>query len=229
MLSSYTQRFLGKNPNFITNRNFSTAPQSGNAYVRFAKTYPFANNVIIATLKTMAADMIAQMGVERKTLNEIDWKRQFVFMLFGALYLGGFQYWYQINIFAKVFPNMGRFCSQTWAQKLKDGPGLRQLAGQVALDNAVLVSLYLPVFYSLKACVFVGGTNPIKWVTEGLGNLRSNWASDAYQITRLWIPLDFLCFSVPLYLRLPIRHIFSFVWTAYFSLLRGANKSKKEK
>ena len=56
----------------------------------FAKTYPFANNVIIATAKTVAADLIAQMGVEQKSFSEIDWKRTFVFMLFGSLYLGGF-------------------------------------------------------------------------------------------------------------------------------------------
>ena len=81
----------------------------------FAKTYPFANNVIIATAKTVAADLIAQMGVEQKKLSEADWKRTFVFMLFGSLYLGGFQYWYQINLFQRFFPNMGKYASQTWS------------------------------------------------------------------------------------------------------------------
>ena len=73
------------------------------------------NNVAIATLKTVAADLIAQIGIEKKSLSEVDWKRTFVFMLFGAIYLGGFQYFYQINVFQRVFPNMGKYASQTWS------------------------------------------------------------------------------------------------------------------
>ena len=78
-------------------------------YVVFAKTYPFLNNIFIATLKTQAADLVTQTAVEGKSFSEIDWKRNFVFMLFGCFYLGGFQYLYQINVFQRLFPNMGRF------------------------------------------------------------------------------------------------------------------------
>lgn len=33
------------------------------------------NNLIIATLKTSAADLVAQCVIERKSLKEVDWKR----------------------------------------------------------------------------------------------------------------------------------------------------------
>ena len=82
-------------------------------------------------------------------------------MLFGSIYLGGFQYLYQINVFSKIFPNMAKFAEQTWKQKLADKAGLKSLVGQVALDVSVLLSVYLPVFYVLKASVFTGGTDPV--------------------------------------------------------------------
>ena len=193
-------------------------------YVVFAKTYPFLNNVFIATIKTQAADLTTQMGVEGKSFSEIDWRRNIVFMLFGCLYLGGFQYLYQINIFQRIFPNMARFTEQTWRQKLADKAGLKSLVGQVALDNSVLATVYIPTFYVLKSFIFTGSTDVTTIFKTAFTNLKQNWARDAFVQCRLWIPLDFLCFSIPLYLRLPVRHVLSFFWTAYFSFLRGANK-----
>ena len=38
------------------------APAAGFSYVGFAKAYPFANNVLIATCKTSAADLVAPAG-----------------------------------------------------------------------------------------------------------------------------------------------------------------------
>ena len=66
--------------------------------------------------------------------------------------------------------------------------------------------------------------DPSAWVRTGLGNYSTNIAKDGYDIVRVWAPADLICFSVPLYLRLPIRHIVSFVWTAYLSFVRGGAK-----
>lgn len=40
---------------------------------------------------------MTQMVVERKELHEVDWVRNGVFVVFGAVYLGGFQYWLQVR------------------------------------------------------------------------------------------------------------------------------------
>lgn len=69
----------------------------GFSYLAFAKAYPFTNNVLIATVKTSAADLVAQCVIERKPVTQIDWQRNLVFCLFGAVYLGAFQYWYQVH------------------------------------------------------------------------------------------------------------------------------------
>ena len=60
----------------------------------WAKENPFLFQLGVATVKTSAADLVAQMVAERKSLKEVDWKRNAIFVVFGFAYLGGFQYWY---------------------------------------------------------------------------------------------------------------------------------------
>ncbi|CAE6937313.1 unnamed protein product [Symbiodinium sp. CCMP2592] len=203
------------------------AAEAGEArwsYVAFAKSFPFTNNLLIATMKTSAADLVAQCVIEQKPLNEVDWKRNMVFCLFGAVYLGAFQYWYQVNVFKRMFPGVEKFTEQPWAAKLRDGPGLLALAGQTALDLGMLTFVYLPTFYVFKAGVFSTAWDASEWVKGGIGSYTRNWNKDVFDVFRVWGPADLVCFSVPLWLRLPVRHVVSFVWTAYLSFARGANK-----
>jgi len=200
----------------------AAAASGGFSYVAFAKANPVANNLIIATIKTGAADLMAQMVIERKPFNEVDWQRNFVFCLFGAAYLGMFQYWYQVNIFKRIFPSVERFTNQSWAAKLQDGPGLVALGGQIGLDLGMLCFVYLPAFYTFKAAVFSSTYDVTEWVKTGTTSYTKNFQKDAYDVIRVWGPADVCCFSVPLYLRLPVRHIVSFVWTVYLSFVRGS-------
>jgi hypothetical protein len=196
-------------------------PKGGISYAAFAKEFPFANNVIIATLKTSAADLVAQCVIEQKSIFDVDWKRNAVFCLFGAAYLGGFQYFYQVNVFKRIFSDAERFTKLPWAAKLSDTKGLGQLAGQIVADLTVMVFVYLPTFYVFKGFVFGSTWSPQDWVSDGLGNYTKNWNKDVYDVLRVWGPTDVVCFSVPMYLRLPVRHIVSFIWTAYLSFMRG--------
>jgi len=195
---------------------------SGFSYGKFAREYPFANNVAIATTKTAAADLLAQLVIAQTPLDAVDWQRSLLFCTFGAAYLGGFQYLYQVQVFKKLF-DVDSFTSQPWADKLRDGPGLRALAAQTALDLTVLTVIYLPTFYIFKAGVFSGSLDPAVWASSGLESYTANFAKDEFDLIRVWLPADLVCFSVPLYLRLPVRHIVSFVWTAYLSFARGGH------
>mmetsp|Transcript_32942 Transcript_32942/g.56134 ORF Transcript_32942/g.56134 Transcript_32942/m.56134 type:complete len:167 (-) Transcript_32942:953-1453(-) len=94
------------------------APSSW-SYAEFAQTYPNVNNIGIATIKTASADLLAQVAIAHTPVSDIDWERAFLFCAFGAVYLGAFQYWYQVNIFKKVF-DVDKFTSQSWGDKLKD-------------------------------------------------------------------------------------------------------------
>lgn len=192
------------------------------SYNDFAKQFPFVNNIMIATVKTAAADLLAQTVISQTPVSEIDFQRSLLFCLFGAFYLGGFQYLYQVQVFKKLF-DIEKFTSQPWSEKLKDGQGLKALASQTALDLSILSVVYLPTFYVFKASVFSASLDPNVWLNTGLSNFQTNFAKDEVDLLRVWLPADLVCFSVPLYLRLPVRHIVSFVWTAYLSFVRGGH------
>ena len=125
-----------------------------------------------------------------------------------------------MQIFKRLF-DVDRFTSQPWADKFQDGPGLRALAAQTALDLTVLTAVYLPTFYVFKAAVFSEVVSVQAWVSSGVASYTRNFSKDVYDVVRVWAPADIVCFSVPLWLRLPVRHVVSFVWTAYLSFIRG--------
>ncbi|KAK1742543.1 Mpv17/PMP22 family protein [Skeletonema marinoi] len=201
--------------------NADDAPSSW-SYAEFAQTYPNVNNIGIATIKTASADLLAQVAIAHTPVSDIDWERAFLFCAFGAVYLGAFQYWYQVNIFKKVF-DVDKFTSQSWGDKLKDTEGLKSLFAQTALDLTVLTFIYLPTFYVFKAGVFSGSADPSVRLSSGLDSYTTNFSKDEFDLVRVWAPADMICFSVPLYLRLPVRHVVSFVWTAYLSFARGGH------
>lgn len=223
-----TQRLLSTKPSATPVAPPAAAAEAaaevspGFSYAVFAKTYPITNNLIIATMKTGAADLVAQCVIEQKPLSEVDWQRNLVFCMFGCAYLGAFQYWYQVNIFKRLFTGIDRFTTQPWLKKLTDVPGLISLAQQTVIDIGVLTFIYLPTFYVFKAGVFSDSWNVVEWGNSGVNSFITNFNKDVYDLIRVWVPADIICFSVPLYLRLPVRHIVSFVWTAYLSFVRGS-------
>lgn len=52
------------------------------------KFSPFLVGTTIATVKTALADLIVQMVVERKTWDQVDWRRNKAFLAFGFFYMG---------------------------------------------------------------------------------------------------------------------------------------------
>lgn len=196
-----------------------TTESSGWSYGRFAKEYPNANNLAIASVKTACADLVAQVAVAHTPISEIDWTRTFLFFTFGFSYMGAFQYWYQVNIFKKFF-DVDKFTSQSWSEKLQDKDGLISLAAQTFVDMTVSTIVYLPTFYMFQAAVFSGSTDPSVWLSQAFDNLNNNFSKDEVDLIKIWGPADLVCFSVPLYLRLPSRHAVSFLYITYFSFLR---------
>ena len=192
---------------------------NGWSYATFAKEYPNANNLAIASVKTACADLVAQVAVSHTPLSEIDWARTLLFFAFGFSYMGAFQYWYQVNVFKKFF-DVDKFTSQSWEAKFKDKEGLISLGAQTIVDMAVSTMVYLPTFYMFQAAVFSGSSDPSVWFSQAFDSLNNNFSKDEFDLIRIWGPADLVCFSVPLYLRLPSRHAVSFLYITYFSFLR---------
>ena len=187
------------------------------SYESFATNFPIANNMMIASGKAAVADLFAQAAIAQTGIDALDWQRTFLFCLFGAFYQGGFQYMYQVNLFSKVFDNVEQFTSQPWAEKLKDGAGLKSLGAQVILDLIIMSSIYLPTYYTFKASIFSGTMDPSMWLHDGIASYGSHFGRDEAQLLSVWLPADLFLFSCPLVMRLPLRQVVSLFYTAYLS------------
>lgn len=189
----------------------------------FPKDHPFAFQLMVATTKTMAADLLVQMVAEGKSLQEVDWKRNGIFVVFGFAYLGGFQWFLMVHKYRQWFPTMDVFAKMSFAEKLKYPAGIFDAGKMVLFDIFVhLPLLYFPTYYAVKE--FVGGDswNPVDWVQDGVGKYRNNFVEDLSAMVKLWGPSDCVQFVLPLHVRMPFRHLVSFFWTAYVSFTRGA-------
>lgn len=202
-------------------------PTGGNGVMDFAKANPFLFQLIVATVKTVAADLTTQVVAEGKSIQDVDWKRNAIFVVFGFTYLGGFQYWLMVNKYRQWFPTMDRFAKMSLSEKMKYPAGMIDAGKMVLFDVIVhLPMLYFPTYYTVKE--FVSGTtwNPIDWVIDGTTKYAKNAKEDLTAMIQVWGPSDCIQFVLPIHLRLPFRHFVSFFWTAYVSFTRGAIKKE---
>eukprot|EP00440_Ansanella_granifera_P020149 gb/GFBE01021889.1/.p1 GENE.gb/GFBE01021889.1/~~gb/GFBE01021889.1/.p1 ORF type:complete len:241 (+),score=52.90 gb/GFBE01021889.1/:1-723(+) len=208
----------------VTVRRFAAdAAAAGTSQASFAARHPFAFQLVVATAKTSAADLMTQVVVEKKSLTEVDWKRNGIFVVFGFVYLGCFQYWLMVNKFRQWFPTMDRFAKLPFAEKLKDTAGIIDAAKMVVFDLAVHMPLmYFPSYYSVKEFVSGKTWNPIDWVKDGVTKYTNNFVADYTACVKLWGPSDCIQFVLPVHIRMPFRHLVSFFWTAYVSFTRGS-------
>jgi len=201
---------------------------NANPITSFPKDHPFAFQLIVATGKTSAADIVAQVVAEGKKWEDIDWKRNGIFVVFGFAYLGGFQWWLMVTKYRQWFPTMDRFAKLSFAEKLKDTAGLIDAAKMVLFDVVVhLPCIYFPTYYTIKE--FVGGQsyNPVDWLKDGVTKYSKNMKEDLTAMIKLWGPSDCIQFVLPLHIRMPFRHLVSFFWTAYVSFTRGKIEEEK--
>mmetsp|Transcript_27266 Transcript_27266/g.58594 ORF Transcript_27266/g.58594 Transcript_27266/m.58594 type:complete len:287 (-) Transcript_27266:292-1152(-) len=188
----------------------------------FAERNPFVFQLGVATAKTSAADILVQVVVDKKKWNEIDYKRNAIFVVFGFAYLGGFQYWLMVNKFNKWFPTRTRFAKLPLAEKVKDVAGMMDAAKMVAFDVFVhLPLIYFPSYYTCKEIVTGTSWNPLVWVKDGCTKYWNNKEEDCLAMIKLWGPSDCIQFSMPIHISMPFRHMVSFFWTAYVSFTRG--------
>ncbi len=120
------------------------------------------------------------------------------------------------------FPCVEKFANLPVREKLRDLHGMITVAKQILIDvGFFLPCIYFPFFYFIKE--FLQGTsrNPIDWARDGLTKYIVNAPVDIRALWSFWGPGNVLVFSVPLWLRMPMRHLLSLGWTSYLSYLRG--------
>jgi len=192
----------------------------------FPKRKPYATNIGVATVKTALADYLVQMYLEGK--KEYDVKRGAVFAGFGCAYLGFVQWHLYVTLFSRICPNCLTFANLPWAQKFPitaaNKAGWIDVCKQTFLDNFVHYTfLYFPVFYLFKNTFQKEpGKEHIKNPVMGaIQQYSQNFWKDNTAMWMLWIPADFLIYTVPVWLRLPLNHGVSLAWIMILSALRG--------
>eukprot|EP00928_Gymnodinium_smaydae_P033885 TRINITY_DN24145_c0_g1_i1.p1 TRINITY_DN24145_c0_g1~~TRINITY_DN24145_c0_g1_i1.p1 ORF type:complete len:241 (+),score=22.93 TRINITY_DN24145_c0_g1_i1:114-836(+) len=198
---------------------------SSGGVTSIAKRHPFAFQVVLATGKTAAADLITQTVVEGKSLEDVDWRRNTIFVMFGFFYLGGFQYWLMVNKYRQWFPTMDTFGKLPLAEKLKDTAGMLEAVKMVVFDVCVhMPMIYFPTYYTLKEFVSGKSWNPIDWLRDGVTKYAGNFVADYKAVMSAVFPADCIQFVLPVHIRMPFRHVISFFWTSYVSFTRGSTQ-----
>jgi len=188
--------------------------------VGYAKKEPLRVNLLLATLKTVVADLLVQKYLEER--EAVDLRRTAAFAAFGCCYLGAFQYYLYVRCF-RWWPAAAMFAAQPLSRKLTHVAGLRALAGQVAFDTLVHYPfIYFPVFYTvaewLQGRSWAAGGSVGAAMAGGLTRYMANFAEDNCNMFALWIPGSVVAFSAPLWLRMPLKHAISLSATCYLAL-----------
>jgi hypothetical protein len=188
--------------------------------------HPLAFGIAISATKTGAADVMAQVYLEGRPVEGIDGRRTVIFFTWGALWLGGVQYFLYNHLFARVlFPSVGTFVSKSLVERMADRAGQRIVVMQVGLDQLVHHPFFLfPAFYCVKETIERGVISH-EGTCAALLKYRANIWNDCLMCWKWWVPTFLLNFSLaPLHLRVPITAVVSFAFTSAFSFQRGARQ-----
>ena len=185
------------------------------AVLTFPKRRPFVFGTCLAGFKNGAVDLVVQKKVEGR--ESIDWRRTTVFTSFGLLFNGAWQYFLFVKMMPRLCPQAVSFARKPIREKLKDIPGLKQLALQNFVENGINNALiYYPLFYTLKEYIEGGAFE------DGIKKYRKNMKDDLLAIWKVWVPAQFINFAFcPLWLRVPYVACLSCFWTAFVSFTRG--------
>ena len=91
--------------------------------------------------------------------------------------------------------------------------------------------IYYPVFYVFKESVqgakngdgaVVEQRGATEIISKAFSKYKENLKADIIAFAKLWVPGDLIIYSLPIWLRLPVNHAVSFVWTCILSVMRGA-------
>lgn len=205
--------------------------------ITFPERRPRLFNVMLATFKTWSADAVVQFverrwsplvqrgrGIEVGQADwKFDWRRSGAFATFGFLYVGLVQWFLYVSLLTKVFPDAIVFSNLPLAEKVKDTSGQFNLLGQVLLDNFVVnCFIYFPIFYITKEIIQGAEGTWLRTVPIALHRYWKSITMDNSMSWCVWIPADCIVFSVPMYMRMPLDHSVSFVFTMIVSAMRGA-------
>uniref|UniRef100_A0A7S1IG68 Uncharacterized protein n=1 Tax=Eutreptiella gymnastica TaxID=73025 RepID=A0A7S1IG68_9EUGL len=184
--------------------------------------HPFASQLVMSVANLVSADLLVQTCIERR--DRVDWKRTSSFASLAVVYSGGIQYFMCVKVFKNLFPEATKITQQSFSQMLRNTKGLSDTAKQVAVKNFFLSPfVYFPTFYFFKELAHQKeGTTFSQTARTAISKYREEMVAQNKALLKFWIPADCVIFLLPLWLRLPMIHASSFVWTSILSARSGA-------
>jgi len=185
----------------------------------FPKRKPFHFAVMLNSVLCLGADANTQWLESRR----IDYSRLATFFCFG-IWQGASCYYAYLHIFPRFAPRATLFSNQSWREKLRDRAGQIDILKQCAIDNFVWTPLwYFPSFYTFKAFIMGGsGERLADCSSAGLNMYQRSFVEDNIYSCALWVPADFVVFTVPSWMRMPVCSSINLGWTMLLSWLRGS-------
>lgn len=215
------------------------APQKKSSILAWCEANPFKLGVGIATVKTQVADLLTQTALERKAWADIDWRRNAVFTLFGFGYFGCAQYYLYVNLFSRWFAGAARFANQPIRARMTDFAGQRAAVGQILFDLLIHPQWVFPMYYTLKEAVNhfdAFAQSPSSVASVAVGKYWKNnfdvtneegLITDWIAFWKIWVIGDIVVFGFcPMWARLPVNHIFSFMYVCVLSFMRGSSATE---
>ena len=176
----------------------------GSASCAVVHRHPFASGVGVTVVKTVAADLVVQLAVERRPW---DSKRTSLFAFFGLAYQGCAQYFIINTLLEGLFPGRTARCV------------LAKIASVTMVADPFL---FLPAFYIFKESIARERVD-VDTISHALHKQRENFVADVRNSLMLWIPGHCVTYGVltpPL--RLPWIACMSFVYVTILSFARGS-------
>ena len=174
--------------------------------------HPVIAGSLFSGVKTELADLFAQYKIEQKPFADIDWRRNFLFFLFGTIHCGLITYFTLVKLYPVLFPSTYKYSTTV----------------KVIFDTCITTPiLYFPSFYTFKCLVFENKSFGYeKWKQYQLRYWTQNIKADATNSAKFWGPVHFVTFTlIPHHLKLVWIGGVSVVWTVILSMLRGSNTS----
>ncbi|CAE8588417.1 unnamed protein product [Polarella glacialis] len=169
------------------------------------KQRPLATAVFLCTTKAVAADAITQVVIQGQP--ELDTARLGVFLTFGCLYQGVFQYFLWNVAFERLWPGASFRAN------------LMKLAATTLIADPVI---FFPTFYIVQEVFSDRSLTLREAVGMALTKYRMNCTSDWLASWSFWVPGHYVTyFWMPLHLRMPWVACASFCYISIFSYLRG--------
>jgi hypothetical protein len=212
-----------------------TLSRTLSTYEQFAISRPWSTGFVTCAVKGLAADMLIQCAVEKKSSKDIDWKRAGTFSFYGGWYCG----WFQHGLYNIVYHRI--FGAST---------ALSNAIRKVAFDSVFHVPFVIfPVYYVYKAWMLggkfvrlcfecfltltlsalnqythyhlhthIGQHGSTAW--EGLALYGEEALSINARYFSVWIPANLLVFTVvPKHLRIAFIATTSFAWLSLVSFI----------